>query len=303
MSAMAQDIKAHYSRIQHILVLILVLNWGVALIKIAYGFFSRCTSITADGFHSLSDGISNIIGLIGIHLACQPKDKDHPYGHKKYETLFSLVIAAGLFWVSFNILKGGIKRLYNPILPQIDVISFAVMLITLAINIWVMRYEYKKGKLLQSDILVSDSMHTRADIFTSISVITALVAIKLGYPVFDSIATMIISLFIAWAGLNIIKEGSAILCDTAPIVDVQKISDIVLGIKGVKTCHKIRTRGRPDDIHLDLHVQVNPDMHMDTAHKISYTIEEEIKKNIPEITDVLVHMEPKELKGSGLDSP
>jgi cation diffusion facilitator family transporter len=303
MSAMAEDIKAHYSHIQHILVLILVLNWGVALIKLVYGFFSRCASITADGFHSLSDGTSNIIGLIGIHLACQPKDKDHPYGHKKYETLFSLVIAALLFWVCFNLLKEGIKRLHHPVLPQIDVISFIIMLLTLAVNIWVVHYEYKKGKLLQSDILVSDSMHTRADIFTSISVIIALVAIKLGYPVLDSIATMIISLFIAWAGLNIVKGGSAILCDTAPIVDVKKISDIVLAIKGVKTCHKIRTRGRPDDIHVDLHVQVNPDMHMDTAHKISYTIEEEIKKNIPEITDVLVHMEPKELKGSGLDSP
>ncbi len=291
---MAQDLKAHYNRIRGILILILILNWAVALIKIFYGFFSRCASITADGFHSLSDGTSNVIGLIGIHLACQPKDKDHPYGHKKYETLFSLVIAAGLFWVSFNILKEGIKHLYRPVLPQIDVISFAVMLVTLAVNVWVMRYEYKKGRLLQSDILISDSMHTRADIFTSVSVIIALVAIKLGYPILDSIATIIISLFIAWAGFNIAKKSSDILCDTAPIVDVDKISDIVLGIKGVNACHKIRTRGRPDDIHLDLHVQVNPDMHMDTAHKISYTIEQEIKKNIPEITDVLVHMEPKE---------
>jgi cation diffusion facilitator family transporter len=293
---MARDLKTHYSRIRQILVLILVLNWAVALVKIFYGFFSRCASITADGFHSLSDGTSNIIGLIGIRLACQPKDKDHPYGHKKYETFFSLVIAAGLFWVCFNILKEGVKRLYNPVLPRIDAISFAVMLVTLAVNILVMRYEYSKGKLLQSDILVSDSMHTRADIFTSVSVVIALVAIKLGYPVIDSVATIIISLFIGWAGFNIAKESSDILCDTAAIVDVKKISGIVLGIKGVNACHKIRTRGRPDDIHLDLHVQVNPDMHMDTAHKISYTIEEEIKKNIPEITDVLVHMEPKEPK-------
>jgi divalent metal cation (Fe/Co/Zn/Cd) transporter len=101
-----------------------------------------------------------------------------------------------------------------------------------------------------------------------------------------------ISLFIAWAGLGIAKASSDVLCDTAPLVDVTKISSIVLGIKGVRACHKIRTRGRPDDIHVDLHVQVAPDMHMDTAHKISFTIEDEIKKNIPQITDVLVHMEP-----------
>lgn len=294
---MVADIKAHYSRVRRILVLILVLNWSVALAKIFYGFLSRCAGMTADGFHSLSDGASNIIGLIGIQLACQPKDKDHPYGHKKYETLFSLAIAALLFFVSFNLLKEGVRRLWQPVLPQIDALSFAVMLGTLGVNVWVMRYEYQKGKLLQSDILVSDSMHTRADIFISLSVIISLVAMKFGsaeFQILDPLVTIMISLFIAWAGFTVAKESSDVLCDAAPIVDVDKIKDIVLKIQEVKTCHKIRTRGRPDDIHLDLHVQVKSDMHMDLAHRISYTIEGEIKKSIPGITDVLVHMEPKD---------
>ena len=103
-----------------------------------------------------------------------------------------------------------------------------------------------------------------------------------------------ISLFIAYSGYDIVKHSSTILCDTAAILDIKKIENIVLGIKGVKTCHKIRTRGRPDDIYLDLHVQVSPDMHVDNAHKISYAIEEAIKKDIPEVTDVVVHVEPKE---------
>lgn len=286
--------QARYKRIKYILIWVLILNWLVALAKIFYGIFSRCSSITADGFHSLSDGASNIIGLIGITLACQPKDKDHPYGHRKYETFFSLGIAALLFIVCFNIIKDGLARLYNPVIPQIDIKSFAVMIVTLAINLVVMNYEYKKGRLLQSDILVSDSMHTRADIFTSLSVIIALIVIKLGFPIIDPIATIIIALFIAHAGLDILKRSSRVLCDTAVIIDVKRIADIVTGIKGVRTCHKIRTRGRPDDIYVDLHVLVNPDMHIGEAHKISCTIEETLKKSIPEITDVVVHMEPKE---------
>lgn len=286
--------KEHYQRIRRILILVLVLNWTVALAKILYGLISRCTSMTADGFHSLSDGTSNIIGLIGIHFACQPKDLDHPYGHKKYETLFSLAIAALLFVVSFNLAKEGIKRLYHPVIPQIDVVSFIIMICTLGTNLWVMNYEYKEGKRLQSDILVSDSMHTKADIFTSLSVIIALVLIKLGYPIFDPIVTFLIVLFIAYTASGIVKESSAVLCDTAVILDSKKIVDIVLGIKGVKTCHKIRTRGRPDDIQVDLHVQVSADMHIDNAHKISCAIEEAIKKSIPEVSDVVVHMEPKE---------
>lgn len=291
---MANSIQRHYQKIRKILLIVLALNWAVALAKIIYGLSSRCFSMTADGFHSLSDGTSNIIGLLGIYFACQPVDKDHPYGHKKYETLFSLGIAAMLFIVSFNLLKEGWKRLYHPVLTQADIGSFAVMLITSAVNIWVMRYEYKKGRALKSDILVSDSLHTRADIFTSFSVIVSLIVTKLGFPLIDPIVTMLISLFIGFAAFQIIKQSSNVLCDTAAFIDDQKIMDIVLKIKGVRACHKIRSRGRIDDIYVDLHVQVNPDMHIDNAHQISYLIENTIKSKIPGITDVVVHMEPQE---------
>ncbi|MFH0827500.1 MAG: cation diffusion facilitator family transporter [Candidatus Omnitrophota bacterium] len=289
-------VQEHYSRIRRILVFVLLLNWLVAFAKILYGLSTRCQSMTADGFHSLSDGAANIIGIIGIHFACQPRDKEHPYGHKKYETFFSLGIAALLLLLAFNLVKAGIGRLYNPVVPHIDIKSFIIMIVTMTLNIAVMRYEHKKGEQLRSDILISDALHTKADIFTSLSVIIALVVIKLGYPLLllDPIATIIISLFIAHAGFHIAWHSSAVLCDTAVIMDEKRIADIVLGIKGVKACHKIRSRGRPDDAYLDLHVQVHADMHIDNAHKISYAIEAAIKKEIPGVTDVVVHMEPKE---------
>ncbi len=291
---MKTSIQEHYDKVRYALLMVLILNWLVAFAKILYGMFTKCESMIADGFHSLSDGASNIIGIIGIHFACQPIDKDHPYGHRKYETLFSLIIAAVLFILAFNLAKQGIIHLQSPSLPKADIRSFIVMLVTMAVNLWVMKYEGGKGSKLRSDILISDAMHTKADIFTSMSVIIALIAIKLGFPIIDPIVTIVISVFIAHAGYDIIKEGSRVLCDTAAILNDQKIADIVLGIKGVKTCHKIRSRGRSDDIHVDLHVQVNPDMHVDDAHKISYAIEEAIKKGIPEVTDVIIHIEPKE---------
>ena len=289
---MTADIQKHYQKIRKILVLILALNWAVALAKIIYGLSSRCFSMTADGFHSLSDGTSNLIGIIGIYFACQPVDKDHPYGHKKYETLFSLGIAAMLFLVSFNLLKQGWQRLHHPVPFQADLGSFVVMLVTLVVNIYVMRYEYKKGKALKSDILVSDSLHTRADIFTSFSVIISLIVSRLGFPLIDPIVTILIALFIGYAAFEIVKESSDVLCDTAVFLDDQKVKDIVLKVPGVRACHKIRSRGRIDDIYIDLHVQVNPSMHMDNAHQISDRIEEAIKTAIPGITDVVVHMEP-----------
>jgi cation diffusion facilitator family transporter len=284
----------NFRKIRNILLVILGLNWLVAAAKIVWGLTTNCVSISADGFHSLSDGASNIIGIIGIHLACRPTDSDHPYGHKKYETFFSLGIAFLLFLVAIGIAHESLGRFRNPVLPEIDVLSFAIMIITMAINLWVMRYEHKAGLKLKSDILVSDSLHTRADIFTSLSVIIALVVIKIGYPILDPIASIIISCFIAYSGFEIVREGQAVLCDTAVIMDTEEISKIVLGVKGVRSCHKIRTRGRPDDIYLDMHCQVHPDMHVDNAHKVSDAIEEAIKKEIPQVTDVVVHIEPKE---------
>jgi cation diffusion facilitator family transporter len=286
------DIKKHYRKIQKVLWIVLVLNWAIAVAKMIYGYLSNSASMTADGFHSLADGISNIIGLVGIHFSSQPRDEDHPYGHKKYETLFALGIAAMLLIVAFNLAKTGVLRIITPVVPRVGSATFAVMIITLMVNITVMIYEYRLGKRLQSDILVADSMHTRADIFTSLSVIAALVLAKLGIAIFDPVITLVIAGFVAYSAFGIIKQESAILCDAVAITDTGKIEEVVLRIKGVKSCHKIRTRGRLDDVHLDLHIQIDGNMTMRDSHQLSHTIQKEIMSVFPQIVDVLVHMEP-----------
>jgi len=286
--------NTYYNDVKKLLITILFLNWAVALAKLIFGLISRSSSMTADGFHSFSDGASNIVGLVGITLASRPKDEGHPYGHKKYETFFSLGIAFLLGLVCVELFKEGLNRFRNPVLPEISIISFIIMGVTLCVNIFVMWYELREGRRLRSDILVSDALHTRADILTSISVMIAFIAIKMGYPVIDAVVTVLISLFIAFAAFEILKESSDILCDGAMIPEIKKIEDIVLRVPGVKSCHKIRTRGRVDDINLDLHVQVAADMHMDQAHKICFEIETVIKKDIPEVTDIVVHIEPIE---------
>jgi len=271
------------------------LNWGVAAAKLFYGWLTRSASMTADGFHSFSDGSSNIIGLIGIWIASRPIDETHPYGHKKYETLTSIGISILLFLVCFNVVREGILRFLHPVVPQVNVSSFLVMGITLAINITVMIYEKKRGVVLKSDILISDALHTRADILTSSSVIVTLIAIKFGYPILDPIASLVISVFIALAAVDILKESSRVLSDGVAI-PIEEIKKVVLSIRGVKECHQIRSRGRGDDIHIDLHVLVDPEMHMHRAHHLSYAIENKIKRDFHGVTDVMVHMEPLEDK-------
>jgi len=277
-------------KIKKILVLVLFLNWLVAGVKIILGFFIKSISTVADGFHSFSDGASNIIGLIGMSMASKPADKQHLYGHKKYETFATLLIAGILFLVVFNLLREAAIRFLNPLKPQVNIYVITAMLITLVINIFVSKYEYKKGKQLNSDILISDSFHTLSDIFTSVSVLIALIAVKIGFFMMDIFSSLFIALFIFYAAIKIAKESAQVLCDAA-VIDNAKIEEVVISVDEVLECHKIRTRGRKDDIHMDLHVVVRPDMHMDKAHKISYEIEEKIKKAFPFVTDIVVHME------------
>jgi cation diffusion facilitator family transporter len=285
--------EERYQKIRRILIYILILNWGVAAAKLFYGWLTRSASMTADGFHSFSDGASNIIGLFGIWVASRPVDQSHPYGHKKYETLTSVAISALLFLVCLNVVREGVIRFLHPVIPKVDVKSFLVMGVTLAINIAVMIYERKWGRALRSDILISDALHTRADILTSTSVIITLIGIKMGYPILDPIASLIIAVFIGYAAVDILRESSRVLSDGVAIRE-EEIEKVVLNIKGVKEVHQVRSRGRPDDIHVDLHVLVDPEMHVHRAHHLSYAIENKIKRDFRGVTDVVVHMEPQE---------
>jgi len=273
------------------LVITLVLNWLVALFKLVFGYSIRSACMVADGYHSLADGSSNIIGLFGIRLAARPKDQDHPYGHKKYETFAAVFIAFLLFIVCFYVLHDGVERFKVRTVPDINWVGFAVMGGTLIVNTVVMVYEYNKGRRIGSDILVSDSLHTRADIFTSLSVVAAFIGIKMGYPFLDAVAAVFIAVFIGYSALRILRSASAVLCDTA-VLKSGDIERVVMGVPGVKRCHRIRTRGRADDIYIDLHVLAKDHTPLVQAHDMSSQIEEKLSRSFPGVSDVVVHMEP-----------
>lgn len=281
-----------FAQIRRILIIILVFNWLVAFSKIIYGLITRCASMTADGFHSFGDGASNVIGLVGIWAASRPKDESHPYGHKKFETIATLGIAVILFAVSFNIIKEAIERAIHPVAaPDVTALSFILMALTICVNIFVMRYERMRGYQLESDILVCDSLHTRSDIFASFSVVGTLISIKLGFSFLDTIVASVIALLIAKSGIDIIKASSNVLCD-ANVLANARIKEAVKDIAGIKSIHRIRTRGRQDDIHVDLHVTIDAKTRIDQAHEVSHKIESALKRKISGVTDVGVHIEP-----------
>ncbi|HJH32183.1 MAG TPA: cation transporter [Methanosarcinaceae archaeon] len=280
-----------FGKVRTILFTILLLNLAVALTKITYGLLSNTISMQADGYHSLFDGVSNIIGIIGIQVASRPPDKDHPYGHRKYETMASIAIAILLMFVGFEILQSSIDRFMTGVQPNITSMSFIVMVATICINFFVTTYERKKGMELNSEILVADAMHTKSDIYVSLSVILGLVAIEMGFPIIDPLIAVIIAIVIVRAGILIMQQSSHTLCDLARL-DEDAICCVVGSIEGVIECHKIRTRGGVDDIHIDLHIKVRPDMRTDKAHVLAHDVEERLIEHFAGVSDVVVHIEP-----------
>lgn len=278
-------------KVRHVLIYTLFLNMAVALAKIIYGYKINSISMFSDGFHSFFDGTSNVIGLIGIWIASQPPDESHPYGHRKFETLSTIAIAVLIFFAGFEILKKAYHGLREPHSIEVTSMSFIIMSITLLINIGVMTYERKKGQELKSDFLIADALHTNSDIFVSLSVIISLIAAKIGYPIIDSIAAIIIVILIAKIGYGILKLATDVLTDAARI-DTREIKDIVMLIEGIKECHEIRTRGREDAVHIDLHILIDPGEQIHKAHDLAHSVEEVIKKKFPSVIDVVVHIEP-----------
>ncbi|NLW22561.1 MAG: cation transporter [Tissierellia bacterium] len=282
----------NFKKVKIILFIILLVNLLVAMLKIIIGSIIKSSSMTADGFHSLSDGSSNIVGLIGVHYASKPEDENHPYGHHKFETLAGLFIAIMLFFVSGRVILGAIERFKNPIIPEVTMESLIVLIITLIINIVVSTTEYKKGKELNSQILISDSRHTKSDIFISLGVLVTLIGIKLGLPpIIDPMASLVVAAFIIHAGYEIFKETSDVLVDGVAI-DPEEIRDIVLGFDEVIDVHKIRSRGNINDLYIDLHIVVDSKLDVESSHKLVHDIEDAIKEKINKNSQVIAHVEP-----------
>ncbi|MDH3878702.1 MAG: cation diffusion facilitator family transporter, partial [Desulfobacterales bacterium] len=163
--------------------------------------------------------------------------------------------------------------------------------VTLTVNFSVMSYETGKGRELKSDFLIADALHTRSDIYISLSVIVSLIAAKAGYPIVDVIAALIIVLFIVKMGLTILKSATSVLTDEA-CIDPDMIKEIAKSVTGVMDCHGIRTRGNESFVNIDLHVQVDPELKIAEAHDVTHTVENKIKNRFPEVIDIVIHTEP-----------
>lgn len=278
--------------VRRVLVITLTLNGFVAVIKLAYGTVTHALSIQADGFHSLTDGGNNVLGLLGMWWAARPPDAKHPYGHEKVEVLAASVVGASLILMAWGLVNGAVARLgVGARTPELSWGAWLVLGLTLAINLGVSRYEARKAKELSSTFLESDAVHTLSDVLVTLAVAVAVLFIQLGYPWLDPIATCAIAVFILVTGVQVIGRNLGYLIDSAQLDDAL-VREIVCRVPGVASAHKIRTRGTPSAIRIDLHIQIAPHLNIRHAHEVTHWAIDALKGELRSVQDVVVHTEP-----------
>ena len=280
-----------YSQVTRVLYRVLFLNLAVALIKIGLGITTGAVSILSDGFHSITDAASNVVALVGVSVARRPPDANHPYGHRKYETMASIGILLFLIIVVFEVVVSAVDRVRSGTAPDVFPQGIGLMAATVVVNLLVVTYETRAGRRLKSELLLADAKHTRSDVLTSVTVLAALLGVQAGFPVLDPLAALLVAGFIGHACWQIAQVASRILSDEVVIAE-DDVRDVVRSVPEVVGCHRIRTRGSPDHVFLDLHLWLDGCTPLQEAHATSHVVKDRLMARYPQIVDVVIHIEP-----------
>jgi len=284
-------VRDRATEVSAVLYRVLFLNLIVAAAKIALGMATGAVSVLSDGYHSLTDTASNVVAIIGVRVAGAPPDEDHPYGHRKFETMASLGILIFLLLVLREVLSAAWERFQTGGEPTITALTFVVMGGTFLVNLGVVFYERSAGKRLNSEVLLADAHHTLSDLLTSATVIVALIGVKAGYLWLDPVAAVVVAVFIGYACWEIFNSTTGILADRYVIAE-EEILAVVRSVPEVIGSHHIRTRGSADFVFLDLHIWMDANMPLDKAHSLSHVVKDRLMARFPQIKDAIIHIEP-----------
>ena len=293
-SVQADAERAERARgIRRVLLVVLGLNLLVAALKLGYGLASGSVAMSADGVQSLLDGLANVVGLVGIAVAARPPDREHHYGHERYETLASMAIAGLMAIGMVEVVQGALGQLQSGSRPEVTSLSFAILAATMAINAGVAVWERRAGGRLRSGLLQADARHTASDVLVSGAVIVGLAAERVGVNGADAIVSLAIAGVIAWAAWGIVREASLVLTD-ATFADPRDLMAAVLAAPGVVTAHNLRARSSGGRVWVEVHVTVDPAQTVGQAHEVATAVEWRVRDAAGPLAQATVHVEPAE---------
>jgi cation diffusion facilitator family transporter len=272
-----------------------LVNFFLSLAQIAVGLIAGSAALVADGVHSASDLLSDILVWVAARHAAQAPDKDHPYGHGRFETAATLGLGILLTLVALGIVWNGIERLFNVAQPAPEMIALVVAAVGIAAKESLYWYTILVARRLNSEMLRANAWHHRSDAISSIVVLIGVGGAVLGFAYMDALAAIIVGLMVAKIGWDLGFAALTELVDTAlDEREVAEASRVIMGIDGVRSVHMLRTRRHGAEASADVHVQVAPRLSVSEGHMISQAVEDRLIEKVGSITDVTVHIDPED---------
>ena len=271
-------------------------NIALSVIKLLAGIIAHSSAMISDAVHSASDVFSTFVVIIGIKLASKKPDKEHPYGHERMECVAAIVLAMVLFITGLGIGLEAVKNIIHGNYGDLQVpgilalIAAVVSIVSKEAMYWYTRYYAKK---IDSSALMADAWHHRSDAFSSIGALIGIGASRLGYPVMDSIASLVIFVFIVKAAFDIFKDAIDKMVDHACDEGTEKqIYDCVMKNENVMGIDLLQTRVFGNKIYVDVEIQADASYTLQKAHDIAEAVHDDIEKNFPKVKHIMVHVNP-----------
>lgn len=277
-----------------------VVNLLIVVFKFVAGLLGRSSAMIADAVHSLSDFVTDIVVIVFVNISGKPEDEDHRYGHGKYETLATVIIALALFAVGVGILVDGAKDVAavvnGAVLPAPSMIALIAAALSIVAKELLYRYTAHVGRKLDSQAVVANGWHHRSDAFSSIGVLVGIGgAMLLGekWRVLDPLAAIVVSAFIIKVAVDLIKPCLDELLERSLPAEVeQEIEQIILSEEGVTSPHHLRTRRIGNRYAIEVHIRMDGNLTLSEAHRITTAVEQKLKSRYGSATHVGIHTEP-----------
>jgi len=298
MNSTAQDVTKNprYLEIRKVTLIGSVVDLLLGVAKILVGWAAHSQALIADGLHSLSDLATDFVVLYAAKHSHREADEDHPYGHGRIETLATVGLGITLIGVAFGIGYDATRRMNEPdLLLAPGMLALGIAFVSVVSKEIIYRYTRNAALRLRSNMLMANAWHSRSDAISSIVVVIGVGGAMLGYPYLDAVAAIAVAVMIAKIGFDLVRDSTKELIDTAlePEV-VNAIRKEIFEVDGVRALHMLRTRRSGGDALIDLHVQVDPCISVSEGHQIGDTVRRRLLKQITEVTDVTVHIDPED---------
>ena len=276
----------------------IIVNLFLSVIKLLAGVMSNSTAMISDAVHSASDVFSTVIVIIGFSLSSKKADKEHPYGHERMECVASIILAVILALTGLEIGKTAVSPIINGTVENIKtpgILALAAAILSIIVKELMYRYTIFYAKKINSTSLKADAWHHRSDALSSIGAMIGIGGARLGYSIFEPIASLVICIFIIKAAYDIFKDAVDKMVDKSCDDETeQAMARVIEEEKGVETLVSLQTRMFGSRVYADVVIAVNGNISLTEAHEIAEKVHDDIESNFPSVKHCMVHIDPAE---------